>query len=205
MAEEKDLGVDVNTENQSGDVSEQETEQKIETQQVAETEKSQLSDEEMEKKIQREVDARLAKALKTREQNLKKEIEKQQKEKDLRDQNKYKELLDEKERELEDMKREITREKMDIAVGKALQAKGMDVNFAKFIQAENEDEVDGKVDELDKLVRAYAQRQIEDLKGTGFRVKTDRKGGTVQEEALRNEIRKYTGVSQRNTNNIFKI
>jgi len=151
-------------------------------------------DPELQKKYQSYMDSKIQKALKTREKNLRKQIEEQLKKeaelKQLEAEGKWKELYEAKQQELEEQLARLQQERIDVLLTAKLNEKRLPLEFKKFVSVNDPEQIDSAVEELSRLVDSYVQKKIEDLKATSNVVMKNRVSST-SENSLENEVKRY--------------
>ena len=120
--------------------------------------------------LQKLIDKRVTEAIKTREENLKKK----QQEEELKAKSQYEELLRMKEQELLNMKKKLL-----------ITQAGLNENLAEFVDGSTEEEIQKKIELLQKQITEAAQSLVQQkLKGTAP-TQPLQPEGTVTKEALK--------------------
>ena len=150
--------------------------------------------EDVKKKYQSFIDSKISQALKTREKNLRKEIEEQIKKEEelkrLQTEGKWKELYEAKQQELEQRLAKLQQERIDVLLTAKLNEKRLPLEFKKFVSVNDPEQIDTAVEELSRLVDSYVQKKIEELKATSNVVMKNRVSST-SENSLENEVKRY--------------
>jgi len=145
-------------------------------------------------KYQSFIDSKISQALKTREKNLRKEIEEQIKKEEelkrLQAEGKWKELYEAKQQELEQRLAKLQQERIDVLLTAKLNEKRLPLEFKKFVSVNDPEQIDTAVEELSRLVDSYVQKKIEELKATSNVVMKNRVSST-SENSLENEVKRY--------------
>ena len=121
--------------------------------------------------LQKLIDKKVTEAIKTREENLKKK----QQEEELKAKSQYEELLRMKEQELLNMKKKLL-----------ITQAGLNENLAEFVDGSTEEEIQKKIELLQKQITEAAQAILQEkLKGK-LPTQPTKPEGTVTKEMLKN-------------------
>ncbi|MCD6177381.1 MAG: DUF4355 domain-containing protein [Candidatus Cloacimonetes bacterium] len=157
-------------------------------------------DPELQKKYQSYMDAKIQKALKTREKNLRKQIEEQLKKeaelKQLEVEGKWKELYEAKQRELEEEIARLQKERIDVLLTAKFTEKQIPLELKNYLNITDPEQIDEIVEGLSKILSSYTQKQIEKLKSTSNVVIKGRNETSSNENKIEAEVKKYITTSE---------
>ena len=157
-------------------------------------------DPELQKKYQSYMDAKIQKALKTREKNLRKQIEEQLKKeaelKQLEVEGKWKELYEAKQRELEEEIARLQKERIDVLLTAKFTEKQIPLELKNYLNITDPEQIDEIVEGLNKILSSYTQKQIEKLKSTSNVVIKGRNETSSNENKIEAEVKKYITTSE---------
>ena len=157
-------------------------------------------DPELQKKYQSYMDAKIQKALKTREKNLRKQIEEQLKKeaelKQLEVEGKWKELYEAKQRELEEEIARLQKERIDVLLTAKFTEKQIPLELKNYLNITDPEQIDEIVEGLNKILSSYTQKQIEKLKSTSNVVIKGRNETSSNENKIETEVKKYITTSE---------
>ena len=157
-------------------------------------------DPELQKKYQSYMDAKIQKALKTREKNLRKQIEEQLKKeaelKQLEVEGKWKELYEAKQRELEEEIARLQKERIDVLLTAKFTEKQIPLELKNYLNITDPEQIDEIVEGLSKILSSYTQKQIEKLKSTSNVVIKGRNETSSNENKIETEVKKYITTSE---------
>lgn len=130
--------------------------------------------------FQSKVDSAVRQALKTREENLKK----QQTEEKLKSEKKFEELLNLKEQELEAARKEMEQTRVNQKIVSMLAEKKLNPEYNKFVQAQTDEEAELQIINLERLIQAERKAALDAAQGGGTVLPGGRKAGGSQPESL---------------------
>ena len=115
-----------------------------------------------------DIDRKMQEGWKTREKNLRKQLEVEQqakqKEAELKSQNKYQELYENTLKDLEAKKVELVNKEIDFETRKQLRSKGLSEDLVKFVKPSKLEEVEDAVDAFSLLVKGSTDKEKEEKK-----------------------------------------
>lgn len=159
---------------------EQQTETGTDTQQTEQGTKTDGNLTLTPQELQSKIDSAITKAIKTREENLKR----QQTEDKLKAEKKYEELLNLKEQELEQMKQQAVQAQVDQKVVTLLAEKKLNPEYNQFIKATTNDEAELQIINLERLIVAERKAALDTAQGGGVVLPNGKKAGGKEPESI---------------------